>query len=180
MSEIITLISIGIALSMDVFSLALSIGMCRGPLNCEIIFSFLVALFHFVLPLIGLEIGIEIFWHLKVNFNIIIGVALIIIALSMLSEFKKKDDDLCETQFNFIGIIFIALSVSFDSFITGIGILAITSNILLAVFIFAILSFIFSFLGLTIGKYAQKKLGIYSTIVGIVLLLIIAITFLCK
>lgn len=180
MTELFTLITIGIALSMDTFSLSLGIGMFQKSIKYDLILSATVGFFHFFMPLIGLKIGIEIFYHLKINFNLIIGIVLILIALSMTKDFIKVKKEINQIKFTLLGVILFSLSVSFDSLTTGMGLLAITENIFLASTIFSLISFIFTFLGLIIAKYAQKKLGTYSTLFGIVLLFAVGITYLCK
>ena len=180
MSELITLITLGIALSMDTFSLSLSLGMCHNSFKKDLILAFSVGLFHFIMPFIGLEIGIEIFVHLKIDFNLIIGLVLLILSLSMIKESLKKESFQREINLTYLSIIIFSLSVSFDSLVTGMGLLAITNNIILAAFIFSLFSFIFTLTGLTVGKFAKKTLGNYSNIIGIVILLFLSITYLCK
>ena len=180
MSELITLITLGIALSMDTFSLSLTLGMCHNSLKKDLIIAFCVGLFHFLMPFIGLKIGIEIFDHLNINFNLIIGSVLFILAFSMIKDCLKKETTKCEINLTYPSIIIFSLSVSFDSLVTGMGLLAITNNIILAALIFAIFSFIFTIIGLKIGKVAKKTLGNYSNIIGISLLLFLSITYLCK
>lgn len=80
---------------------------------------------------------------------------------------------------NLINMFLFAIGVSIDSFSTGIGLSAITSNILLATFIFSITSFSFTYFGLIIGKYASALLGIYANVFGAILLLVIGLFHLC-
>ena len=85
-----------------------------------------------------------------------------------------------ELKIKLIYLLMFALSVSLDSFSTGIGLEAITNNYLLASIIFSVTSFSFTYLGLILGKYSSKILGNYAKILGIVLLSIIGIVNLCK
>ena len=55
------------------------------------------------------------------------------------------------------------------------GIKAITSNIYLAMSIFSLCSFLFTFMGVIIGRCANKILGIYANIIGIIILFILGI-----
>ena len=48
-------------------------------------------------------------------------------------------------------------------------------NIYLAMFIFSICSFSFTYLGLLIGKYTTKYLGIYAKLIGSIMLIIIGL-----
>ena len=69
----------------------------------------------------------------------------------------------------------ISLSVSFDAFTTGMGILAITNKILGACCVFMIVSFIFTISGILLGKFVNRKFGSISSIIGIIILFIMAI-----
>ncbi len=178
MGEIISLIIIGISLSMDTFSLSLSYGTNNLSNNKQFILSFVVGIFHFLMPLLGLFIGKQIFTIFNFNPNFVIGVILILISITMFKEiiFPEKNKILL----TFTGIILFAFSVSLDSFTTGIGLYAITKNIFVSCFLFSFLSFSFTYLGLIIGKYATKLLGTYANVMGSILLLIVGFVYLCK
>lgn len=80
-----------------------------------------------------------------------------------------------EEQFNLslLGMFVFALGVSLDSFSLGIGLKAITSNIYIAMFIFAICSASFTYFGIIIGRFTNKLLGVYANIIGAIILFIL-------
>lgn len=96
----------------------------------------------------------------------------------MLIEIIKPEEK--NKNMNVINMFLFAIGVSIDSFSTGIGLSAITTNMFLAVFIFSVTSFCFTYIGLLIGKYANRLLGVYATIFGAILLIIIGIFHLFK
>ena len=53
----LTILLIGISLSMDAFSLALVYGIIGMNHKQKIILSLIVAMYHFIMPLIGLSFG---------------------------------------------------------------------------------------------------------------------------
>ena len=57
MYSIIMLFTIGIALSMDTFSLSLSIGTLNIKSKKIILIAIIVGIMHFIMPLIGMLIG---------------------------------------------------------------------------------------------------------------------------
>jgi len=61
-----------------------------------------------------------------------------------------------------------------------VNLTAITEKIYMAMTIFTICSFCFTYLGLILGKYCNKLLGVYSSVIGSFLLLIIGIIHLFK
>ena len=176
MIEILSLFSVGIALSMDTFSLSLSIGTLSGHSKKILQISLIVGIMHFIMPLLGLLFGNQILKIIFKNPNYLMSFILFFIALLMLKDlFASKEETI---DLRLLGIFLFALSVSFDSFTTGIGLKALTDNYITASLIFAGCSFTFTFLGLTIGKYSEQKLGKLATILGITLLFIIGIVHL--
>ncbi len=178
MVELLSLFMIGIALSMDTFSLSLSIGTLK--INSAKIFqiAIIVGIMHFIMPLIGLFLGKQILKVILINPNYLVSFILIFLAVMMIKDLNNEQSESIDLKL--IGVLLFALSVSFDSFTTGIGLKALTDNALIASWIFSTCSFIFTFLGLIIGKYSQEKLGKYATIMGIILLFIVAISHLFK
>lgn len=178
MKEIITILTIAIALSMDTFSLSLGIGTGKISKKRCFLFSIIVGIMHFCMPLLGNIIGQKIVQIFMLKSNFLLGIILIYLALTMLIEIIKPEEK--NKNMNVINMFLFAIGVSIDSFSTGIGLSAITTNMFLAVFIFSVTSFCFTYIGLLIGKYANRLLGVYATIFGAILLIIIGIFHLFK
>lgn len=178
MKEWITLILIAIALSMDTFSLSLGIGSIQITRKKTIFFSTLVGCMHFIMPLLGNFLGSKIVSFFTINSNFLLGIILIYLAITMFINLLKKEE--APKNINVITMFLLAIGVSIDSFSTGLGLSAITNNLLLSVIIFSITSASFTYLGLIIGKYATKILGTYANILGMILLFVLGILYLCK
>ncbi len=178
MKEIITLFIVAIALSMDTFSLSLGIGTGNLSKKKMFIFSIIVGIMHFMMPLIGNFVGGKIISIFTINSNFLLAIILIYLAVTMLIELVKKEEK--NLNLKIWNMILFAIGVSIDSFSTGIGLQAITNNMFIAVMIFSLTSFCFTYIGLLIGKYANSLLGIYATIFGALLLIIIGILYLLK
>lgn len=174
MHSFLVLLSIGIALSMDTFSLSLSIGTLLTSSKKVVLIASIVGIMHFFMPLIGLLIGKQILKVVPLSPDFLVGFILVILAILMLKDliFPEKEKSF---NLNFLGILAFALSVSLDSFSVGIGLKAITNTYFLASLIFSICSFVFTFMGLIIGKYSQQKIGSFATIIGIIILIIVAL-----
>ena len=178
MKEILTILIIAIALSMDTLSLSLGIGTGNISKKRCLIFSCLVGIMHFIMPLIGSFIGLKLVELFMLKSNFLLGIILIYLAITMLIEIIKPDDK--PKNLKLFNMFLFAVGVSIDSFSAGIGLNAITNNMIFAVIIFSITSFCFTYIGLLIGKYANRLLGVYATIFGAILLLIIRIFHLFK
>lgn len=178
MVEFVTILTISVALSMDTFSLSLGVGTMNLSKKKSLELSIIVGIMHFIMPLLGILIGTSILRFFQLNSNLMLGMILIFLAGQMLYDLFLKEDP--TINLNIFGMFFFAIGVSIDAFSTGLGLSAITSNIIPAMIIFSITSFIFTLLGLFIGKYASKLLGTYASIFGAILLMIIGIFHICK
>ena len=172
MASFLTIILIGLSLSMDAFSLALVYGMSNSSKKKNIILSIMVGLFHFIMPLIGLTLGIFIENISSVNLSIISSIILIYIGIDLIISNLKKESYILLDKTN---MFMFAISVSLDSLTIGIGLKGITLNYILAPLVFSLCSTIFTYLGLILGNVIGKKVGIYSKIIGGSILIIIAI-----
>ena len=173
MSTISTLFILGISLSMDTFSISLSIGTFQISSKKILFFSILVGIMHFIFPLIGVFLGNKVINYLKIDINNLLGVILLFICLEIIIDLIKKEDKVI--SLNIINLLLLAVTVSLDSFSTGLCLNALTTNYILASTIFCISSISFTILGLIIGKYSNKKLGKYANLLGFILLFIIGI-----
>jgi len=177
-SVLISLFMIGVSLSMDTFSISLSIGTFNITKRKTIFLSLLVGIMHFFMPLFGSFLGYKITTFLNINVNFLLGLILLIIAVEMIVDLVKNEEKLFEL--NIFNMLLVSLSVSLDSFSTGLGLHAITSNFILSGFIFSVCAASFTFMGLLIGKYSNDKIGVFANIFGIILLFIIGILHIFK
>ena len=158
---------------MDAFSLALSIGTMAFSKKYCFLLSACVGIFHFFMPLIGSFLGVSFIKYFHININFLSGIIFAYIAIQMLKEFFNEDKE--DFKMNFISIIIFALGVSLDSF--GIGFTMINAHdvLLRNILIFSIFSFIFTYLGLSLGKILNKLVGTYSILFGVLIMLLLSI-----
>ncbi|MEG1647443.1 MAG: manganese efflux pump [Bacilli bacterium] len=174
--KLTAIIIIGIALSMDAFSLALAYGTLGIKRKDILKLSIIVGLYHFIMPLLGTLFGEIIIKYIKVPSNIIVFIILLFIGINLIREsFENKKVSNKNNLFDFLAF---GLAVSIDSFSVGIGLETVTSMHLQSSLIFCLLSCFFTLVGLILGKKVKTIFGKVSTIIGGVLLIIIAITYL--
>lgn len=171
MKEFFSIILIGIALSMDTFSLSLGVGMFNVSNNKALRLALIVGFMHFVMPFLGMILGDKLIEIFEIKYDILLGFILIIIALQMIVDIIRHEEE--RFNLSLIGMFVFAFGVSLDSFSLGLGLKAITSNIYLAMTTFAICSALFTYMGIIVGKFANKLLGIYANIFGAIILFII-------
>lgn len=173
--NIIAIILIAISLSMDAFSLALIYGTQGMNRRQKLFLSIIVGIYHFIMPLIGLMIGIIIMKKIPFKSEIIVGIILCLIAVEMIiSSIKNKED---KFLLSIAGYFLFGFSVSIDSLTTGIGLPAITNYYILSCSIFAIVSFSATILGLNIGNVLNIRYGRISTIIGGTILFILGLFY---
>ncbi len=173
MTQIISCFFIAIALSMDTFSLSLSIGTYSvSKKNC-LQLSTIVGIMHFIMPFLGNIIGSGLITFFSLNANKLLGGILLFLAINLLTNILKNEQ--ITNDFSFLGMLIFAFGVSLDAFSTGLGLTAITNNKILAMTIFSLTSFTFTLMGLKIGSLASKYLGKKAQIMGVILLIILGL-----
>jgi len=172
----LVILLIAVSLSMDAFSLALAYGtLC---LDKKQIFklSFIVGVYHFFMPLLGTFIGSNLLRILPIKPDFIVFVILSIIGVQMIVETFKEERKV-ELK-GIVQLLIFGLAVSIDSFSVGIGLEAISDNFILCSCVFSLISFVFTYLGLILGKKINLLIGKVSTIIGGVVLVLIGVIYL--
>ena len=72
---------VAVSLSMDTFSLSLAYGMLGIEKKIIIKISFIVGIFHFIMPLVGNKIGTYFLSMININPSIIIGIIFLILSM---------------------------------------------------------------------------------------------------
>lgn len=173
MKGLISIILIGIALSMDTFSLSLGVGMFNVSNKKALKLASIVGIMHFIMPFIGMMVGSKLLQIFEIKYDILLGFILIIIALQMIIDIIRHEEE--KFNLSIIGMFVFAFGVSLDSFSLGMGLKAITDNIYMAMSVFAICSASFTFMGVVIGRFANKLLGIYANILGAIILFVLGL-----
>ncbi len=173
--QIITTIIIAISLSMDAFSLSIAYGTLNLRKKEIYILSLIVGIYHFVMPQIGNIIGTKILEILKIEPNIIVFLVLFLIGLQMILETLKEEKNV--KRMNIKEMLLFGFAVSIDSFSVGIGLKTICNNIILSSIVFSLTSYIFTNLGLKLGKKINEIIGKISTLIGGITLMIIGLMY---
>ena len=173
MREFFSLLLIGLALSMDTFSLSLGMGMFNVSNRKALKLALIVGSMHFMMPFLGVILGDKLLQIFEIKYDILLGFILIIIALQMIIDIIRHEEE--HFNLSLVGMLIFSFGGSLDSFSLGLGLKAITSNIYLAMFIFAICSATFTYLGIIGGRFANKLLGVYANIIGAVILFVLGL-----
>ena len=165
-----------VSLSMDAFSLALVYGTLGMSKKYKIFLSIIVGMYHFVMPLLGMFLGEVILSLFNFNYDILAFLILTFIGAEMVVNSFKSEDEVSSLKIS--DLFLFGLAVSIDSFTLGITLPSLNVNKVISPFIFALVSCLFTFIGLSIGNKIQKLLGKVATIIGGVILVLIGVFFL--
>jgi putative Mn2+ efflux pump MntP len=190
----LTLLFVAVALGTDAFSMAIGIGTCRMIRGRKILLmAGVVAIFHVIMPLIGLFLGSLLGRALGDIAAIIGAIVLVLIGLHMIKEGLKgehgellpggmaqvTDADKCGSRPLVItsgwGLIALAAGVSLDALTVGFGLGTIAVNISLTVITIGLTAGLMTAAGLVFGRHLGEWFGEKAVILGGVILIGIGI-----
>lgn len=174
LGEVGSLLFMSIALGLDGFSVSLGIGLQNIRLKRIAIIGFTIGLFHAILPFIGIVIGQ--YLSLKVEYITSIAGGFILVAIGaymVFSALQTKPYFLVNPKG--VKLLSVAFIVSIDSLPVGISLGLSGIKTLLIIFFFGVLTMMLSWLGMLVGKKTHSLLGIYSEMLGGIILFIFGI-----
>ncbi|PYI51121.1 manganese efflux pump MntP family protein [Paenibacillus flagellatus] len=174
----ITIVVMAIALGMDAFSLGIGIGL-RGIRLLDVLkVSFVIGLFHVLMPLMGMFMG-QYVGALLGNVATLTGGALLVLlgGHMIFSSFKGPEMRSFDHR-TLWGLLFFALSVSIDSMSVGVSLGLFATDLAFTVLMFGAFGGAMSVAGLLLGRRAGHWVGEYGEALGGIILLAFGIRFL--
>lgn len=163
---------------MDAFSLSLAYGTINLRKKEILLLSLIVGIYHFIMPILGMNVGIYISKFINTSQNLLILIIFILIGINMILESRKEKEDVKHMKLT--QMILFGFAVSIDSFSIGISLNSISNNVLLCSSIFSITSLLFTYLGLKLGKKLNLIFGKISTLIGGITLILLGIMYILK
>ncbi len=193
--DLISLITISIALSMDAFSVSICQGLStkrfslKMALSCGLWFGFFQAL----MPLIGYFLGAQ-FEHFITHIDHWIAFGLLsVIGVNMIREAagestRQRDNETTSeespshqvTESKSASMLILAIATSIDALAVGVTFAFLKVNIWKSILIIGITTFIFSFVGVKIGNVFGSRYSKAAEIVGGVILIVLGIKILIE
>lgn len=177
--EFLTVLLLGIALSMDAFAVSLCCGtnLHEKKFKTAVLIGFYFGLFQALMPLAGFKFGYMLEDMISAFDHWVAFGLLSIIGGKMLFE-GIKTDPACKKSINvtkFSVVIALAVATSIDALIAGLSLAYMNMNIYTAISIIGITTFIFSYFGVYLGERFSYKLGNKAEIIGGIILILIGI-----
>ncbi|MBP2258975.1 manganese efflux pump MntP [Virgibacillus alimentarius] len=164
-SEVVPLVIMAIGLGMDAFSVSLGIGMQWLRLKRIAWIGIIIGIFHVIMPFIGIALGQVVSNQIGHYTQFVGGLLLAGIGAQMFffafnHEVKKISQPVGA------GLIFLAFTVSIDSFSVGLSLGISGVKTALTLFLFGSISTILTWLGMMLGRKVKGVLGAYSELLG--------------
>lgn len=171
---------IAVALAMDAFSVSMTKGFTQKELTSTqiIYYGLFFGGFQFLMPIIGYFCG-NVIAEIVESLAPIIGfILLLAIGLNMIRESFSEDEEEITDKFSFKEVTLLAIATSIDAFAVGITIALLKDPVLISSVIIGVVAFIFSIIGVFIGKKLGNYVGDKFQILGGVILILIGIKIL--
>lgn len=171
--DVLQLLLLAIGVAMDAFAVSICKGiMIKKDINkSALIVGSWFGTFQGLMPLIGYFIMSSISDYIQGVKELIIFALLLYVGIAMILESKKEDK--LDGSLNFITMFILAIATSLDALSIGMSLSLLNIHIFICVLTIAIITFIFSFIGVKIGnKFGDKYKSKAELIGGIVLILI--------
>ena len=173
--EIYEILLIGIGLAMDAFAVSICKGLSMEKMNWKnvVIIALYFGVFQALMPLIGYFLGMT-FESIVTTFDHWVAFALLtLIGGGMIKESFDDEDDKKNDKVDFKTMVVLAIATSIDALAIGITFAFFDVNIVLAVSIIGIITFIISVLGVKIGnRFGDKYQNKAQLMGGIILVLL--------
>ncbi len=171
-----TLIFIGIALAMDSFAVSITTGSVLKQFQFRAMgkISFLFALFQGALPVIGWYAGESFEQYIRDYDHWVAFILLTLIGGKMIYEAFWGDEETSYLDpYSFRKMAALAIATSIDAFAIGISFSVLKIGIVFPAVIIGVITFIFSFAGLTIGIKLGRRFGSKVELAGGLILIFI-------
>lgn len=166
LNSVLTPLILAFVVAIDAFSICLGIGLQPLRLRKILSIGLWIGLFHMVMPLLGLTVGALLTENISIVTELTSGLLLFGLGSHMIfSTFTQKTESTTRTMTS-TSIIFLAFSVSLDSFPIGISLGMTGFQTTLTLILFGSVSTSMAWLGLLIGKKIQHNLGPSLTWIG--------------
>jgi putative Mn2+ efflux pump MntP len=193
MEQLLTIILVAVVLGLDAFSLSLGLGLQGRSRGYGVKFSAMVGLFHIIMPLIGLNLGLVVGKFLGVWASRLGAVILAYIAVDFIIKgyresrprsytFKEGKSIITQTndsyRENWGNMLLLGISVSIDALTVGFSLGTFKMPIFITVIIMGMVAAIMTLLGFLGGRMFSRLVGSYAQMAGGLVLAALAIKLL--
>ena len=182
--DFISTLLIAIALAMDAFSVSLTKGFTLKKITKSQVLWFAIFFggFQSLMPILGWLGGIQFEWLITTFAPWIAFILLLLIGSNMIRESLSDDEEAEEDsdKFSFKELTLLAIATSIDAFAVGITYAVLKTDILIPIIMIGVTAFIFTIIGLYLGKKIGNYFGDKFEILGGVILILLGVKILLE
>lgn len=181
--NILSIVIVSFGLAMDAFAVSIcsGINIKNSKLKKSLIIAIYFGAFQGLMPLIGWFLGSKFSIYIESVDHWIAFILLAIIGGKMMKEgFSHRDDEekISDDSFSHKNLLVLAIATSIDALAMGISFAVLNVNILLAIALIGMITFITSFIGVLIGKNFGNCFSNKAEIFGGIVLIFIGLKIL--
>jgi putative Mn2+ efflux pump MntP len=173
---LLEIIIIAIGLSMDAFAVSVTLGLSveKPTIKHFVIPALFFGFFQGIMPLIGFFVGLKFASSIQNLDHWIAFVLLAFIGGKMIKEsFSKEEEKVNNNSFRFFRMLILAIATSIDALAVGVTFAFFEVNILKAIFLIGVTTFLISICGVKIGNIFGSKYKSKAEFAGGVILILI-------
>ena len=171
---------IALGLSMDAFAVSISRGLAMRSFRWKQALAIVCCfgLFQGIMPAIGYVVGLQFSQMIQNWDHWLAFVLLALIGVNMIREGLSSNDEPAPSLISLKHLLTLGVATSIDALAVGISFAFLSVDILLAVFIIGLTTFVISFIGVKSSHFLGKKFKSKAEIFGGLVLLVIAVKIL--
>lgn len=180
--ELIEIVFIGVGLAMDAFAVSVCKGLSMKKiiLKNALIIGLYFGIFQALMPVIGYFLGGTFSSFVQKADHWIAFILLALIGGNMIRESLSKDKEEGNDSIDFKTMIVLAVATSIDALAVGVTFAFFEVNLILAITVIGVITFVLSFAGVYIGNRFGDKLEDKAELAGGVILILIGLKILLE
>ena len=181
--QIITLILLGVGLSMDAFAVAVCKGLAmkKADFRAALVVGLWFGGFQALMPLAGYFLGAQFHSYIENFDHWIAAILLALIGINMIREALDKGEEKSDASLGFRTMFVMAIATSIDALAVGIALaMEESTNIWLSIGIIGTTTFILSAIGLKVGNLFGTRFRSKAEFAGGLILILLGIKILLE
>ncbi len=180
--NLFTLLTIAVGLSMDAFAVAICKGLAlqKCPLRKNIIVGLWFGFFQGFMPFLGYLLGKQFQQSITKIDHWIAFILLSLIGISMIKEALSKKEECANASLDIKTMFLLSIATSIDALAVGVTFAFLKVNILPAVLIIGVITFLFSAIGVKIGCIFGIRFKSKAELFGGIILILIGLKILLE
>lgn len=179
---IIELIVLSIGLAMDAFAVSICKGLSMPRMKWKnaIIIGLYFGYFQALMPALGYLLGVNFQDRISNIDHWVAFILLAVIGINMIKEAISKDNDVHNDSIKFKDMIILSIATSIDALAVGITFAFLNVNLILAISLIGVITFIISVLGVKVGNIFGDKYEKKAEFAGGIILILLGIKILLE